>query len=187
MNEASLAMFKEKVQPLRDLLQKMRDALDMQPELYEEARLKDLHRARVQAKHALTTRAGKEALVKATRALELLNNQIEQIETSGPFTPADANLYATQLTNAIQNAERWAYIVLLNEMLDAFGFLQFWQDIELTAIDAGFEYFNRAGFWPEHWKTSRCADLEIKIMQLTEEISTFVMQEGKDLTDELHA
>ena len=124
---------------------------------------------------------------KAEEAINRLSLEIEQIEEHGPFTPGDAAIYAAELALALQDAERWAYILMLNDLLDVFTGLTYWQDLQLEAINTGYAYFNRAQYWPEHWKLSRHAETELRIMQLVDEITEIVTEEGQAITDEIHS
>ena len=175
MNEQNrLDLFREKIQPTRDLLAKMKAAIDMRPEIFAEEKMKELQRARSYAKlHGGPTLADK-PLNENQKAVQRLTLEIKQLEEHGPFLSAEAAIYARELANALQDAERWAYITMLFDLLDTFTTLQYWQDLQLDAIDTGYAYFNRAQYWPEHWKLSKHAETELRIMQLVDEITRFL-------------
>lgn len=179
-------IFREKSQPVRDLIAKIKAALDKHPAIYEAERLEELKTARNYARKQYSTRWTKEDEKKAQKALNQLDAQIRQIEMSGPYTPADANIFAAQLSLAIRDAERWAYIIMLNDLLDTFTTLSYWQDLQLEAITTGYSFFNHAEHWPAHWKLSRHAETEVRIMALVDEITKIVMQDGNDMNEELH-
>ena len=109
MNENTLEIFKEKTQPTLDLLQEMKAALAMHPALYEAERVKELKAARetalANAQRLHTTHRTPEATERAEKAAQLLEVQIAEIEKKGPYTAADAMLYAEQLRLKIQDAE----------------------------------------------------------------------------------
>ena len=189
MNAQTLELFKEKIQPTRALIDKMKAALDARPEILAEEKMKELLRARsyVAARERKTTCSGlNDPPTKAQEAMDRLNFEIKKLEELGPFLPGDAAVYAAELSIALQDAERWAYILMLNDLLDVFTGLTYWQDLQLEAINTGYEYFNRAQYWPKHWKLSKHAETELRIMQLVDEITEIVMQEGNALTHELH-
>lgn len=188
MNENTFAIFKEKIQPTRALIDKMKAALDKRPEILAEEKMKELQRARAYANRhrEITCGSQLDPPTKAEEAINRLTLEIKQLEEHGPFLPGEAAVYAAELSIALQDAERWAYILMLNDLLDVFTGLTYWQDLQLEAINTGYAYFNRAQYWPEHWKLSKHAETELRIMQLVDEITEIVMQEGQAITAELY-
>ena len=189
MNENTLEIFKEKAQPTLELIREMKTALAMHPAVYEAERMSKLKAARDSAQanaQIIAVHRHPEAAERAAKAIRILEAQINEIEKSGPYTSTDAALFAEQLQLKIQEAERWAYIVMLYDLLDSFTTLTYWQDLQLEAINTGFEYFGRANYFPEHWKLSTHAQTEVKIMALVEEITKIVMEEGKSVNNEIN-
>lgn len=179
-------IFKEKTQPARELLEKIKHTTNRDPVLLKAEKLQDLKAARAHELQYLTD--AREVVRKnAAQYIQRINLEIAEIEEKGPYIEVDARGLALRLQFEMEEAERWAYIAMLFDLLDAFTTLTYWEDLQLEAIQRGYEYFNLAKWKPEHWKLSRHSETEIKLLALVEEITQIVQEEGEDLTNEIHS
>lgn len=178
MNTNAMEIFREKVQPTREILQKIKAAVEKDPSILTDEKIEELKTARRhETKYMRDSR--KDVAIKAVEKIAAIDTKIDYLEENGPYTEAEARIFADELSLELVEVEHWAYLTMLHDLLEAFTTLNYWQSLQLEVIERGYEYFNRAQYFPEHWKLARHADTEVRIMALVDEISKIVTEDNE--------
>ena len=178
MNKNAMEIFKEKIEPTREILRKLKEAVEKDPSILKLEKIAELQRARRHEagymhddRHDVATKAYKKVFE--------IDTKIRALEENGPYTEAEARIFATDLSLKLVEVEHWAYLTMLHDLLETFTTLNYWQSLQLEVMERGYEYFNRAQYFPEHWKLARHTDTEIRIMNIVCEILRIVDEDDE--------